>query len=182
MTRHTTGRSPGGRRLHFVALGAITALTVSVAACGDDDVLPGSGDASPISDTESGESGDDATAEATEEATEEFGEALGVGGGGGILVFDGEEIPIDSVTCVSGGDDFSVGTVSDNGYRVFVDSSSTGVPNAQVLDADSAQWTPVDRGESIEIGDGSYSSPPTVYSDIRDSSREVQVSFTIECP
>ena len=92
-----------------------------------------------------------------------------------MLVFDGEEIPIDSVTCVSGGDDFSVGTVSDNGYRVFVDSSSTGVPNAQVLDPDSNQWSPIDRGESIEIGDNTYSSPATTYFDIRDSSREVDV-------
>lgn len=73
--------------------------------------------------------------------------------GGGSLVFDGEDIVIDSVTCFSSGDDFSVGTVSDNGYRVLIDSSSSGVPGAQVLDADFNQWSPVNRGESSKPGD-----------------------------
>ena len=159
-------QQPSTRRFHRIgALGLVAALTVSTAACGDDDDV----------------SGDESGNESGDELTDDLADAIGAGGGG-LLVFDGEEIPIDSVTCVSNGDDFSVGTVSDNDFRVFVDSSSTGVPNAQVLDADSNQWTPLDRGESIEIGDGTYSSPSTTYSDIRDSSREVEVSFTIECP
>ena len=160
----------------IAALGLVTALTVSVAGCGDD----GDGDAGAESTAapSGGGASDDGT---DDEATDDLADAIGAGGGG-TLVFDGEEIAIDSVTCVSGGDDFSVGTVSDNGYRVFVDSSSTGVPNAQVLDPDSNQWSPLDRGESVEIGDNTYSSPATTYFDIRDSSREVEVSFTIECP
>ena len=161
----------------IAALGLVAALSVSVAGCGDDD----EGAEGTAADSSEATSGDETDAEATDDATDDFADAIGAGGGG-TLVFDGEEIPIDSVTCVSGGDDFSVGTVSDNGYRVFVDSSSTGVPNAQILDPDSNQWSPLDRGESVEIGDNTYSSPATTYFDIRDSSREVEVSFTIECP
>lgn len=85
-------------------------------------------------------------------------------------------------SCQSDGDDFAVGTVSENGFRVLIDSSSTGTPSSQILDPDANQWTPLDRGASVEVGDATYSSPPTTYSDIRDSDREVEVSYTIECP
>jgi hypothetical protein len=154
--------------LLFAALVALTA------ACGGGDGsaedAPGAAEESSVQDgADDGEGGD------------ELADGLATGGGG-TLVFDGEEIPIDSVTCQSSGEDFSVGTVSDNGFRVFIDSSSTGTPSSQILDPDANQWTPLDRGASVEIGEGTYSTPLTTYSDIRDSSREVEVSYTIECP
>jgi hypothetical protein len=186
---HSRPISNGGRRL--LALGAVAALAAFATACGDDsdgddigaavdDAIDAAEDAAEDA-ADAAEDAADAAGDLADDAADELADAIGAGGGG-TLVFDGEEIPIASVTCVESGDDFSVGTVSDNGFRVLIDSSSTGVPNAQVLDADMRQWTPVDRGESIEIGDGTYSSPATTYSDIRDADSEVEVSFTVECP
>ena len=152
----------------------VAALVAPTAACGvGDDSAPG--DPAAAEDSSAQDGANDG------EGGDGLADAL-AGGGGGTLVFDGEEIPIDSVTCQSSGEDFSVGTSSDNGFRVFIDSSSTGTPSSQILDPDAGQWTPLDRGASVEIGDGTYSSPLTTYSDIRDSSREVEVSYTIECP
>lgn len=159
---------------------SLAALIAPTAACG------GAGDDTQGQTTQDAQaSPPDGSGRSTDQSGDDMGEELaGVlgAGGGGTLVFDGEEIVIESVTCQTQGDDFAVGTVSDSGYRVLIDSSSTGTPSSQILDPDLNQWTPVDRGASVVIGDGTYSSPPTSYTDIRDSSREVEVSYSIDCP
>jgi len=117
---------------------------------------------------------------------EEFGEALDDalgGGGGGTLIFDGEEIPIASVTCLLDEDTFDVGTVSDNGYRVLVSlSNPLNDVSAQVLDADSVQWFPQGViGDDAQRDGGTFSSDSTPYFNNNDD-RIVEASFLIECP
>lgn len=165
----------GSARHRCALLLSLAALVAPTAACGGDD-----GQAQAEQSTPAAMPPD--TADNSDEAADDLAGALGAGGGGGTLVFDGQEIVIESVTCQIQGDEFSVGTVSDTGHRVFVDSSSTGTPSSQVLDPDLNQWTPVDRGASVVVGDGTYSSPPTTYRDIRDADREVEVSYDIDCP
>lgn len=172
------GSARHSRLVPLVFAATMIASTVACGGGGDDDQVDiGSDDQSSVE-----EGSDQAAAdEGGDQLGDELTDAMGAGGGG-TLVFDGEEIVIESVTCQSNGDDFAVGTVSDNGFRVLIDSSSTGTPSSQILDPDLNQWTPLDRGESVQVGDDTYASPPTTYADIRDSSREVEVSYTIECP
>jgi hypothetical protein len=154
-----------------VAVVAVAALVF--ASCGGDD--------------DSGSDDSVSAADSTEQSDEDdFGEALAEAsgaGGGGTLIFDGQEIPIASVTCQLGDDTFDVGTVSDNDYRVLV---SLGNPlndvSAQVLDADFLQWFPQgSSGDEAQRDGGTFSSETTPYFNNSDD-RIVQVSFTIECP
>jgi len=156
------------RRLALV-VGSVAMLVVACA--GDDD---GSGEG-----TEAGSTGAESD---SEEFGAELADALGAGGGG-LLVFDGEEIPIASVTCQLAEDTFDVGTVSDNDYRVFVSRSNPlNDIGAQVLDADFLQWFPQGvSGDEAQRDGGIFTSDPTAYFNNSDD-RTVQVSFTIECP
>ena len=140
-----------------------------VAACGSDD--SGSSDGAPVS-------------ESADPSDDEFGEALGeaIGaGGGGVLVFDGEEIAIASVTCRFDEDTFDVGTVSDNGFRVFISLGSNDI-GVQVLDSDSVQWFPQGvSGDEAQRDGGTFTSDVAPYFNNSDD-RIVQVSFTVDCP
>lgn len=140
-----------------------------VAGCGDDE----SGDEFGV---------DDAAEQVEDDLGDQLGDAVG-GGGGGSLVFDGEEIPIDSVTCQLGDDTFDVGTVSSNDFRVLLSRSNpANDASAQVLDADFVQWFPQDvSGDEVQRDGGTFTSEPTTYFNNQDD-RTVEVSFTVECP
>jgi hypothetical protein len=118
----------------------------------------------------------------SEEFSAELADAIGAGGGG-VLVFDGEEIPIASAICQLAEDTFDVGTVSDNDFRVFVSRSNPlNDIGVQVLDADSQQWFPQGvSGDEAQRDGGIFTGDPTAYFNNSDD-RIVQVSFTIECP
>lgn len=105
------------------------------------------------------------------------------GGGGGTLVFDGEEIEIADVTCVLQADTFDVGTVSDNGFRVFVSQNNPANPvSAQILDPDSIQWFPQGvSGDEASRNGSSFSSDEQTYFNNSDD-RTITASFTIDCP
>lgn len=132
--------------------------------------------------SEDTESGSTVAESDSEEFGEELAEAIGTGGGG-TLVFDGEEIPIASVTCQLAEDTFDVGTVSDNDFRVFVSRSNPlNDIGVQVLDADFLQWFPQGViGDEAQRDGGIFTSDPAAYFNNSDD-RTVQVSFTIECP
>ena len=150
--------------------GVVGAAALLVAACGSDD--SGSSDGAPAS--ESADQSDD------EEFGEALGEALGAGGGG-VLVFDGEEIAIASVICRLDEDNFDVGTVSDNGFRVLISLGSNDI-GVQVLDSDFVQWFPQDvNGDEAQRDGGTFTSDVTPYFNNSDD-RIVQASFTVDCP
>lgn len=155
------------------SVAAVAVAALMVASCGGDD--------------DSGSDDTSSAADSTEQSDEDdFGEALAEAsgaGGGGILIFDGQEIPIASVTCLLEEDTFDVGAVSDNDYRVFV---SLGNPlndvGAQVLDSDFLQWFPQgSSGDEAQRDGGTFTSETVPYFNNNDD-RIVQVSFTIECP
>lgn len=156
-----------GRRLLVV----LVVAALFVVGCGSD------------GGSEEGDSSGDSTEQSDgDDFGEELADAIGAGGGG-VLSFDGQEIPIDSVTCILEEDTFDVGTVSDNGFRVFV---SRGNPlndiGAQVLDDDSVQWFPQGvSGDEAQRDGGTFTSDPTTYFNNADD-RTVVVSFTVECP
>lgn len=153
-------------------------LTTTLAACGGDEA-PGSDPGPAVDGAAAGAA--DGAADA-EDLGDAVGAALGAGGGG-TLVFDGEEIPIDSVVCSLSGDEVEVGTVSASGHRVLLSrSSSSGTIGAQVLDEGSRVWTPEDwQAEAATREDRSFTSGPTPYrSD--GTERVVRVSFTVDCP
>jgi len=156
------------RRLVSV-VGAVAMLVV---ACGSDDDVSGDGAAAGRAAAESD----------SQDLGAELADAIGAGGGG-VLVFDGEEIPIASVTCALAEDTFDVGTVSDNGFRVFVSrNNSLNDISAQVLDADFLQWFPQGvGGDEAQRDGGTFTSDPTPYFNNSDN-RTVRASFTIECP
>lgn len=143
---------------------AVLVLTAGVlAGCGgdDDDAADGAG---------------------AEDVADAMNDATG-GGGSGTITFDGQEIPIASATCVLGDGTFDVGTVSDNGMRVFAtrnrpDSDSS----AQILDADMVQWFPRDVQGDEAVRDGStiVVGPHTWFNNQDDTT--VEASFTVECP
>jgi hypothetical protein len=167
------------RRRRFGAIAGAIAL-LATAACGssgDDSTADnGSGDAS------SNEVGADEsnTDEGTDDLGDGMADALGAGGGGS-LVFDGEEIVIDSAICAGDSENFEVGTVSDSGYRVLISSSSTGTPSSQIVDPDFAVWFPVGQDAAITIDGGTYTSQPTPYFS-NDKDGEVEVSYVVNCP
>lgn len=139
----------------------LLALTV-LAACGG-----GSGD---------GSSSDE---EVLEDALKS---ALGAGGGG-LLIFDGEEIPIESVVCVIRDDMIDVGTISESGHRVLIGTNRAENPiSTQILDQETLQWFPQDvTGDEAEHDGNTFTSGPTLYFNNSDS-RVVEASFTVECP
>lgn len=162
---------------------ALGALVVGSVACnGDDDssltdLQDAAQDAADAIDEQTDDLADD-----MEEFSEELGEAMGAGGGG-TLVVDGEEIPIDSVICQLGEDTFEVGTTSESGWRVFV---SRGNPlndvGAQVLDPDFLQWFPSDvQGDEAVRDGGTFTSGPYEYFN-NQNDETVEISFTVECP
>lgn len=151
---------------------ALGAAAIFVVGCGGDD------------DT----SGEDAQTDhsAADASSDDFGAdlagAIGAGGGG-VLVFDGEEIPIASAMCQLGDETFDVGTVSDNDFRVFVTRNNPlNDIGAQVLDSEFTQWFPHEvSGDEAQRDGGTFTSDATDYFNNADD-RIVQVSFTIECP
>ena len=156
----------------------VAVVALVAAGCGGSDDS-GSDDTAPAADS-TDQSAEDQSAE------EEFGEAIAEAsgaGGGGTLIFDGEEIPIASVTCLLEDDIFDVGAVSDNDYRVFV---TRGHPEndvgASVLDPDFVQWFPQDHsGDEAQRDGGNFSSESGSYFNNADD-RIVEVSFNIDCP
>lgn len=153
---------------------AALAVMAFVPACGDDSLGdPSGGDLTDLDG-------------AAENGAEEFGEAINdaIGaGGGGTLIFDGEEIPVASALCVFEGDIVDVGTVSDNGFRIFVSRNNPANDmGVQILDADFLQWFPqnVTGDEAVRNG-GTFTSGPYPYFNNSDD-RIIEASFTIDCP
>ena len=168
-------------RLRRAATAAgLVVLVASATACGS------SGDDSSTQDNADDQSsvevGSDeaSTVEGDDDEGAELADALGAGGGG-TLVFDGEEIAIDSVICAGDSENFEVGTVSDSGYRVLISSSSTGTPSSQIVDPDFASWFPSGQDAAVTIDGGTYTSPPTAYFS-NDKNGEVEASYVVECP
>ena len=179
--------SPGSRYYRAVmskmsvmwrSAASVAVVALVAAGCGGSDDS-GSDDTAPAADS-TDQSAEDQSAE------DDFGEALAEAsgaGGGGTLIFDGEEIPVASVTCLLEEDTFDVGAVSDNDYRVFV---TLGNPlndvSAQVLDSDFLQWFPQGPSGDAAVRDGgNFSSEPGPYFNNSDD-RIVEVSFNIDCP
>ena len=160
----------------------VGALSMVAASCGDDDDSPfsGAGDAIDQSEELAGDVNDQT--EELEEFAEEMLDIVGAGGGGTLIV-DGEEIPIDSAVCQLADDTFDVGTVSDSGWRVF---ASRGNPandaSSQVLDPDFVQWFPRDvQGDEVVRDGSTFTSGPYTYFNNQDDAT-VEISYTIECP
>ncbi len=133
--------------------------------------------------------GSDGTETADEEVEsdgEQFADALNEmqgAGGGGMLIFDGEEIPIDSVVCAFREDMIDVGTVSGSGHRVLLGTNNSSNPiSAQILDHETLQWFPQDMNDGEVVRDGdTFTSEPTLYRNNRDDGI-IEASFTVECP
>jgi len=108
---------------------------------------------------------------------------LGVGGGGGSLVFDGEEIPITGATCLLQADTYDVGTISANQFRVLVSRNNPENPiSVQILDPDFLQWFPQGAsGDEATRNGSTFTSAEMDYFNNSDD-RIVKASFTIECP
>jgi hypothetical protein len=157
----------------LVVVGAVAVLAT---ACGDDSIGDGFGDGGAETDFDPAAAGG-----------EDFDEALAgalATGGGGKLVFDGEEIPIAAVTCSLGDDTFDVGSVSDNGFRVFVTQNNPlNDVSSQILDSDFLQWFPqnVIGDEAERSGVKTFTSGPKPYFNNSDD-RIVEASYTVECP
>lgn len=161
---------------------AVAALfAIGVTACGDDD----GDDVSDLIDDAGNELEDigEQVDEGIEDLAGDLADAVGAGGGG-TLVFDGEEIPIESATCQFGEEDtFDVGTVSENGYRVFI---TRGNPlndiGMSILDPDFVQWFPQDvtGDEAARDGETFTGGPHTFFNNDNDELVEAQV--TVECP
>ncbi len=160
-----------------VVVGA--ALLLLVSSCGGDD--EGGSSSSEAADNQSAESGADDSSD-DEGLSDALNDALG-NGGGGVLIVDGEEIPIATVTCILDEGSFDAGTVSDNGFRVL--ATKTRPENdayAQILDADFVQWFQMDSTGDEVLRDGNtLTSATATYSNNVDD-RQVEASFTIECP
>ncbi|GEM_PF-2653243 len=163
----------------LVLLGAMTLVAT---ACGGDDDSPFSGLGDAIDQSQDAAGGLDEQTEELEEFAEQMGEAMGAGGGGTLIV-DGQEIPIDSVVCQLGDDTFDVGTVSDSGWRVFsTRSNPLNDAGSQVLDPDFVQWFPRDvQGDEVVRDGGTFTSGPYTYFNNQDDT-SVEISYTIECP
>jgi hypothetical protein len=165
---------------------AVAAAALALAACGgDDDTLDEVGDAAADAADQAGEAAEDA-ADAAGDAAEDLGDAVGDavdGDGGGTLVIDGAEIEIAAVTCVLDDDTFDVGTVSDDGTRVFVSRSNPANDvSAQILDADGVQWFPQDVQGDEAVRDGSsFSGGPYTWFNNQDDDT-IEAGFQIDCP
>ena len=192
ITMQRNSKSPT-RKSRFARLAIAAVATVFVvSACGGSDGDSGddsseSGgigeDGSSVIDQADDLAGDidDQTAD-LEEFAEQMLDATGAGGGG-VLVVDGQEIPVGAVTCQLGDDTFDVGTVSDDGWRVFV---TRGNPlndiGTQVLDPDVVQWFPLEvQGDEAVRDGGTFTSGPYTYFNNQNDTT-VEISFTVSCP
>lgn len=146
-------------------------------SCGADDLLPSDGQA------EAGEvrgGSDDADGSTSGDAPAD--PAVGVGGGG-TLIFDGLEIPIDSVVCAMRDEVIDVGTTSATGHRILLGTNSSANPiSAQILDPDSLQWFPQNvSGDEAEQDGNTFTGDPTLYFNNSDG-RIVEAGFIVQCP
>jgi len=148
-------------------------LVFVLGACSAGGGNQGSGQLGPA-DSQAGS--DDASDE------DELDDALGGGGGGGLLVFDGEEIPIENVVCQIIGDSIDVGTVSDTGHRVLFGTSGSNPISAQILDPSFMQWFPENTPGDVVQRDGETftSDTNTYFNNVDDQT--IEASFTVECP
>lgn len=170
---NTTARSrTTASRRRRAAIVTVPLVGVLVACGGDDpEVAPGSASDAP-----------DQAAEDTQDFADAMNDATGSSMGGGTLVFDGQEIPIEAATCLLQGDQVDVGTVGgDSGYRVLV-SGSGGEYDVTIV-TDSGIWTEVDWQTGTAIVDGSTITVPEGEWRDQDGAQEpVIASAVIECP
>lgn len=150
-------------------------FAIVLAACGgagDDSADAGQGGATEAGDDSSGD----------EDPEDALGSALGAGGGG-TLVFDGEEIPIESAICSIFDDQIDVGTVSESGHRVLLGTNRADNPiSVQILDPDSVQWFPQGvSGDEADREGNTFTSGLTPYFN-NSNDRIIEASFTVECP
>lgn len=161
---------------------ALAALVLFASACGDsnDDL----GSFLEATNQASQSSQDDLDAE-----LEEFGEIINQvqgAGGGGTLVWDGVEYPIDSVICTGSGEQLEAGTASDSGFRVLISAKSGGGFDPQILDPEFRQWFDGDKVDAATRDQVSYdgqtfTAPTNTWWNNQDD-RTVQASFTFDCP
>lgn len=161
---------------------ALGAMTLIVAACGDDDDSPFSGAGDAIDQSEDLTGDINEQTEELEEFAEEMLDVVGAGGGGTLIV-DGAEIPIDSAVCQLGDDTFDVGTVSDSGWRVFASQvNPANDASSQVLDPDFVQWFPQGvQGDEVVRDGGTFTSGPDTYFNNQNDTT-VEISYTVACP
>lgn len=161
------------------AVGA--ALMLLLAACGN------SGDGNEFPQTAEDLSGQTAQSPIDGSSDgDDIGDALNNAlgnGGGGMLIIDGEEIPITTVTCMMDDQSFDAGTVSENGFRVL--ATKTRPENdayVQILDAEFLQWFQKDStGDEVQRDGNTLRGATAIYSNTEDD-RQFEASFTIECP
>ncbi len=142
----------------------ILIILVGLSACSGGDDSPGASGATDPTGTDG-------------QASEDLGAALGAGAGGGTLIFDGTEHPIESVVCQLG-DRVDVGTVGED-FRVFVTSSSGGGFDVQVLDPTPVQWFA--ENDTVEVSGSHLTSDGDTYFN-NQTDAKVEASFDIQCP
>lgn len=163
----------------LATVGAVATLTLLVAGCGGGDdsdsagVLPGD-DAAEFGLGDEQES---------DELADALNEAVGAGGGGN-LVFDGVEYPIESAVCSIDSERVDIGTVG-GGYRVLVSGDPADL-SLQILGPDTLWF---DGGRTADgppsgqatIDGNTITAVENVWWNNQDD-REVTASFVIECP
>lgn len=150
-----------------------------VASCGGED---DSGSAGSVTDDDAIEFGlgDD---EGLDEVADALNEAIGAGGGG-VLVFDGTEYPIESAVCSLDSQRVDVGTVG-SGYRVLVSGDpadlSLQILGPETLWFDGGRTADGPPSGQATIDGNTITAAENVWWNNQDD-REVMASFVIECP
>jgi len=152
---------------------SVVMLSLLVAACGGGDDS-GSAGFVPGDDTTEFGLGDE---EESDELADALNEVVGAGGGG-MLVFDAVEYPIESAVCALDSQRVDVGTVG-GGYRVLVSGDPADL-SLQILGPDTL-WFDV-QGEPQATVDGNTITAPEIAWRNNQDDRRVMASFVVECP
>lgn len=168
-------------RRKLAPIGAVATLSFLVVACGGgDDSDSDSAGLVPGDDTTEFGLGDD-------QESDELADALnptGGSGGGGTLVFDGVDYPIESAVCALDSQRVDIGTVG-GGYRVLVSGDPSDLslqilgPETLWFDGGSAADAPPSGQATID--GNTITAAENIWRNNNDD-REVTASFVIECP
>lgn len=160
-------------RRKLATVGAVATLTLLVTGCGGGDDSD-SGGLLPGDDTTEFGLGDD---EESDEFADAVNQAVGAGGGGN-LVFDGVDYPIESAVCALDSQRVDIGTVGGE-YRVLVSGDPADL-SLQILGPETL-WYDV-QGEAQATVDGNTVTAPEIAWRNNQDDRRIMASFVIECP